>query len=191
MLLIYTRTCILIIVSPELFCAITSHEFEEVAGETPKIYNFGVVVPSEEEEHAEEAEEAEEELTEDTEAEEEEHSEEEGEEEEHSASSDEVVYTGWSEKRLPMAIFKPFGYSAGPTVLMTTCFWLWLLFGIVLHAWKYISSKKIREAQESANAEANAPKTLNEPMETADMDGSEPIVKDENSTDEENNSREG
>ena len=176
--------CILIIVSPEHFCAIISHEFEEVAGETPKIYNFGVVVPSEEEEHSEEeaeAEEAGEDLVEDAEVEAEEEEEEE----------DEVVYTGWSEKRLPMAIFKPFGYSAGPTVLMTTCFWLWLLFGIALHAWKYISSKKIREAQESANAEMNAPKTLEEPMETADMDGSEPIVKDENSTDEENNSREG
>lgn len=171
---------------------ILSHEFEEVLGETPKIYNFGVVVVSEEEETAE-AEEgaaedavAEEELTEDTE-EAEEHSEE-G-EEEHSASKDTPEYTGWSEKRLPMAIFKPFGYSAGPTQLMTACFWLWLVFGIFLHAWKYMSSKKILQAEEDANAERIGAKTVEEPMETVDMDGDDPIKKDEASTDEENNSR--
>ena len=179
---------------------IISHEFEEVLGETPKIYNFGVVVESEEEEAAE-AEEgaaedvvAEEELTEDTE-EVEEHSEE-G-EEEHSASEDTPEYTGWSEKRLPMAVFKPFGYSAGPTQLMTACFWLWLALGVFLHAWKYMSSKKIREAEESANAEKIAAKNLDGPMETAesaDMDEFLKVIhggdqkKDETSTDEENNS---
>ena len=119
-------------------------------------------------------------------------------EEEHSASEDSPEYTGWSEKRLPMAVFKPFGYSAGPTQLMTACFWLWLVFGFSLHAWEYMSSKKIREAEERANAEKIAAKNLDGPMETAesaDMDeflkiiGGEPMKKDEASTDEENNSR--
>lgn len=32
----------------------------------------------------------------------------------------------WSHKKIPFVILKPFGYSAGPTVLMTVCFWLWL-----------------------------------------------------------------
>jgi high-affinity iron transporter len=155
--------------------SIISHEFEEVIGETPKIYNFGVVVESEDEEAAEA---------------------EEGAAEDAVASPE---YTGWSEKRLPMAVFKPFGYSAGPTQLMTACFWVWLVFGFILHAWKYMSSKKIREAEERANAEKIAAKNLNGPMDTeesADMDeflkiihGGEPMKKDEASTDEENNSR--
>jgi high-affinity iron transporter len=164
-----------------------SHEFEEVIGETPKIYNFGVVVESEEEEAADAEEEAADAITEDTE-EGEEHSEE---EEGGSASSDSPEYTGWSEKRLPMAVFKPFGYSAGPTQLMTACFWLWLVFGVFLHAWKYMSSKKLREAEESANAERDGAKTVDEPVPTTHMDESAPAAKDEVSTDEENNSREG
>jgi len=178
-----------------------SHEFEEVAGETPKIYNFGVVVESEEEEAAEAEEEAADAITEDTEEEHsdeegEEHSEEEGEEhsedeEGGSASSDSPEYTGWSEKRLPMAVFKPFGYSAGPTQLMTACFWLWLVVGVFLHAWKYMSSKKLREAEESANAERDGAKTVDAPVETVHMDENAQVAKEEGSTDEENNSREG
>jgi high-affinity iron transporter len=61
--------------------------------------------------------------------------------------------TIWSEKQLPFALLKPFGYSAGRTQLQMACFWSWLTLGIVLHIWKYISSKKIREAQELAEKE--------------------------------------
>ncbi len=66
---------------------------------------------------------------------------------------------------------------------MTAAFWIWLVFGVLLHAWKYISSKKIRDAEESANAEREG-KSL-EAMETAQMDGSSQD-KEELSTDEEN-----
>ncbi len=95
-----------------------------------------------------------------------------------------MTYTGWSEKKLPMAIFKPFGYSAGPTQLMTAAFWIWLAFGIILHAWKYISSKKIRDAEESANAEKDGVKTL-EHEETSNMDDND-LLKEEISTDGDN-----
>ncbi len=123
-----------------------SHNFEEIIGETPKIYNFD----------------------------------EEG-------SEENPVYTVWSEKRLPMALFKPFGYSACPTQLMTVCFWLWLLFGFFLHAWTYMSSKKIREAEASIFAEIDGVKIVDERMETAEMDEKSLVVKAESSTDEENN----
>jgi high-affinity iron transporter len=141
-----------------------SHEFEEVFGETSKIYNFGVVVEAgsvnaEEYNSSADAE---------------------GDEEAEEAPE----YNGWSEKRLPMAVFKPFAYSAGPTQLMTAAFWMWLVLGIILHAWKYISSKKIREAEESANAEKAGVKTL-QPTETAQMDDINQ-AKEEVSTDEEN-----
>lgn len=91
-------------------------------------------------------------------------------------------YNSWSEKKLPMAIFKPFGYSAGPTQLMTAAFWIWLVFGILLHAWQYVSSKKIREAEEMANAEKDGVKTLDH-METGQMDNSDQ-AKDDVSTDD-------
>ena len=148
-----------------------SHEFEEVLGETSKIYNFGIVVEaeSEEEVHAEEDPSS---------------NESEGEEEAEEGSEDSPEYNGWSEKRLPMAVFKPFGYSAGPTQLMTAAFWMWLVLGVILHAWKYISSKKICEAEESADAEKAGVKTL-QPMETAQMDDINQ-AKEEVSTDEEN-----
>lgn len=96
-----------------------------------------------------------------------------------------------------MALLKPFGYSAGRTQLQIACFWTWLVFGLLLHGWKYISSKKIREAQELAEAElaegAAGEKTL-EAQETAAVDesqqGKEEQAK-EDSTDEENQSGEG
>ncbi len=79
------------------------------------------------------------------------------------------VYNYWSEKKLPMAIFKPFGYSAGPTELMTAAFWIWLVFGLLLHAWQYVSSKKIQEAREMADVEKDGAKTLDH-METGQLD---------------------
>ena len=43
----------------------------------------------------------------------------------------------WSIDRLPMTIFKPFGYSDTRTVLQVTCFWVWLAFCLLLHFIKY------------------------------------------------------
>ena len=59
----------------------------------------------------------------------------------------------FNEKKLPMALIKPFGYSAKRSQLQIACFWSWLVFGSLCHLWKWISTKKIREAQELAEAE--------------------------------------
>ena len=56
-------------------------------------------------------------------------------------SSTPVVWTlkgdFWSVDRLPMTIFKPFGYRDKRTVLQMVCFWGWLIFGLVLHNRKW------------------------------------------------------
>ena len=54
------------------------------------------------------------------------------------------VLTGefWSIDRLPMTIFKPFGYSDTRTVLQICCFWIWLAFSLVLHYLKYRKCRK-------------------------------------------------
>ena len=59
----------------------------------------------------------------------------------------------FSEKRLPMALFKPFGFSAKRSVLQVVSFWTFLTFGCALHYWKWLSTKKIREAEELAEQE--------------------------------------
>lgn len=43
----------------------------------------------------------------------------------------------WSIDRLPMTIFKPFGYSDTRTALQICCFWIWLVFSLILHYFKY------------------------------------------------------
>lgn len=43
----------------------------------------------------------------------------------------------WSIDRLPMTIFKPFGYSDTRTVLQMCSFWLWLGFSLIIHYFKY------------------------------------------------------
>jgi len=48
----------------------------------------------------------------------------------------------WSIDRLPMTIFKPFGYSDTRTVLQICCFWIWLAFSLILHYLKYKKCRK-------------------------------------------------
>mmetsp|Transcript_40113 Transcript_40113/g.96856 ORF Transcript_40113/g.96856 Transcript_40113/m.96856 type:complete len:368 (+) Transcript_40113:497-1600(+) len=48
----------------------------------------------------------------------------------------------WSIEKLPMTIFKPFGYSDTRTVLQMVCFWGWMLFSLVLHYMKYRRCRK-------------------------------------------------
>jgi high-affinity iron transporter len=48
----------------------------------------------------------------------------------------------WKVDRLPMTIFKPFGYSDTRTVLMICCFWFWGAFGCLLHYRKWRQCKK-------------------------------------------------
>jgi high-affinity iron transporter len=50
-----------------------------------------------------------------------------------------------SAKELPMAIFKPFGYSSSRTVLQICCFWLFLGAGLAYHALKYRSTKDMQQ----------------------------------------------
>ena len=43
----------------------------------------------------------------------------------------------WDVERLPMTIFKPFGYSDTRTVLQLVCYWTSLFFGLALHYRKW------------------------------------------------------
>ena len=53
----------------------------------------------------------------------------------------------WSIERLPMTIFKPFGYSDTRTVLQIACYWSWMLFSLILHYFKYKKCMKPSAAQ--------------------------------------------
>lgn len=170
------------------------HEFEEIYGETPKVYNIGyarrmeesddVVHASDDVVHASDyvsSEDAEYVTSADHASDDVVHASGYVTSEDHASddvthASDDVVHadgfqsddvvskenaekvlTFWSEKKLPFALLKPFGYSAGRTQLQIACFWLWLVLGIALHGWKYLSAKKIIEAQELADEERAHP----------------------------------
>lgn len=48
----------------------------------------------------------------------------------------------WDVNRLPMTIFKPFGYSDTRTVLQMATFWIWLVGSVSVHYHKYIRCRK-------------------------------------------------
>jgi high-affinity iron transporter len=48
----------------------------------------------------------------------------------------------WSVNRLPMTIFKPFGYSDTRTILQMATFWGFLLFSLLMHYRKYKRCRK-------------------------------------------------
>lgn len=55
----------------------------------------------------------------------------------------------WYHKNYPMAIFKPFGYSASPTVLMICAFWISTFVLVSLHVLKYwYTNKKYGKTQD-------------------------------------------
>lgn len=60
----------------------------------------------------------------------------------------------WNHKKLPMAIFKPFGYSSSRTVLQICCFWLWFALLLGAHYFKYKQSQKIFAARAAAKESA-------------------------------------
>lgn len=64
----------------------------------------------------------------------------------------------WNHKKLPMAIFKPFGYSSTRTVLQICCFWLWTALLLGVHYYKYQNSQKIFAEREAAKAAASSTK---------------------------------
>lgn len=49
----------------------------------------------------------------------------------------------WSIDRLPMTVFKPFGYNNSRTVLEICCYWGWLALSAVLHYRKYQRAPKL------------------------------------------------
>jgi high-affinity iron transporter len=152
-----------------------AHEFEEIYGETPKVYNIGyqrklqsdVVHASDDVVHA---------------SDDVVHSPDDVTSAESEHNSDDVVEAEkvlsiWSEKQLPFALLKPFGYSAGRTQLQIACFWSWLILGICLHIWKYVSSKKLREAQDLAAEEKAHPSMVKslQNQETAGIESDKDI----------------
>lgn len=92
----------------------------------------------------------------------------------------------FNEKKLPMAMVKPFGYSAKRSVLQIASFWTFLCFGCLLHFWKWLSTKKIREAQELAEQEKAEAAEAGE--KTLEMQETTPIDEKDSGTDEENQS---
>jgi high-affinity iron transporter len=64
----------------------------------------------------------------------------------------------WSVDRLPMTIFKPFGYSDERTILQTATFWGWLCFSLILHYLKY---KRCRMPPVIDNEDGNEVATKN------------------------------
>lgn len=61
----------------------------------------------------------------------------------------------WSVDRLPMTIFKPFGYNDSRTVLEIVCFWSWLLLAALLHLRKYMISPKINQEDNNNTSAVN------------------------------------
>lgn len=92
----------------------------------------------------------------------------------------------FNEKKMPMALLKPFGYSAERSVLQVASFWCFLCFGCLLHFWKWLSTKKIREARELAEQEKNV--ASEEGGKNFEMQETLPVAKEDSGTDEENQS---
>ena len=68
----------------------------------------------------------------------------------------------WSIEKLPMTIFKPFGYSDTRTVLQMVCFWSWMLFSLVLHYLKYRRCRKPTTSSPSPIEDEGATKATSE-----------------------------
>lgn len=78
----------------------------------------------------------------------------------------------WSVDRLPMTIFKPFGYNDSRTVLEIVCFWGCLLLSAALHYRKYRISPKISETDGIMVRQSTSENksSLNDPdLETLEM----------------------
>ena len=64
----------------------------------------------------------------------------------------------WSHKQMPMALFKPFGYSHHPTQLQIGTFWGWAAMLALAHYLKYhlAERKAEKEAAQAARAQGRA-----------------------------------
>lgn len=84
----------------------------------------------------------------------------------------------WSVDRLPMTIFKPFGYSDTRTVLQMATFWGWLLFGLILHYMKYRRCRK-PSADEFVDAITKATDSSPETIASSKIMPSSSLIEDE------------
>lgn len=73
----------------------------------------------------------------------------------------------WSVERLPMTIFKPFGYSDTRTVLQICCYWGWLVFSLILHYFKYKKCRKPTAATDSHSEDDDEMKDSSQDEEIA------------------------
>lgn len=65
----------------------------------------------------------------------------------------------WSVDRLPMTIFKPFGYSDMRTVLQIATFWGWLVLSLILHWRKYkLCRKQPRDESVTKESDTGTPR---------------------------------
>jgi len=71
----------------------------------------------------------------------------------------------WSVDRLPMTIFKPFGYSDTRTILQMVTFWGFFLFSLLLHYRKYKQCRK--PSQEDSLSKDDGDRTADSPEGTA------------------------
>jgi len=61
----------------------------------------------------------------------------------------------WDKKKLPMALFKPFGYTSSPTILWLVCLPVWAIILVALHVFKY---QKVKYQKVKKNSEEGAAK---------------------------------
>lgn len=90
----------------------------------------------------------------------------------------------WSVDRLPMTIFKPFGYSDTRTVLQMVTFWGWFFFSLFLHYRKYKLCRKpprddtiTRDEEDDRNGETGEATTVMTPSTSFLDDGTRDISK--------------
>lgn len=87
----------------------------------------------------------------------------------------------WDVNRLPMTIFKPFGYSDTRTVLQMTSFWTWMVFSLLLHYRKWKRCRKISQDEVRTNESVESLVEL-PPTEESIIDDEEEDIHEHTST---------
>lgn len=62
----------------------------------------------------------------------------------------------WDVHRLPMTVFKPFGYNSTRTVLEICCYWSWLALSAALHLRKYLIAPKLEPSEDTLSTAENS-----------------------------------
>jgi len=61
----------------------------------------------------------------------------------------------WDKKKLPMALFKPFGYTSSPTILWLVCLPVWAIILVALHVFKYQKVSKNNSKKEAVEVDTD------------------------------------